>query len=743
MSREPDGLAELLPQWHRMRDAEEGGPLRALLAVIAEQAGLIRGDVEQAYEDWFIETAADWAVPYIGDLVGYRLPPGHESALRAGPDRRPRVFGLLAPRHDVAATVGHRRRKGTFGLLEELSGSVAGWPARAVEFSRLLAHQQPVRLYGAGPGHEGERGAGERRSARGRLADLRDGAALDLAGGPFGTHARSADVRRAGSARRQGGYTPAGLGLFVWRLKPYPVTGAPAYCVDRARNLYTFSILGNDSPLVAGPGPRPETGAALPSPAVAPAPAGGVPAFLRRRQLADRLTDHYGPGKSFTIWRDGRREPVEPADIVVADLTDWTYRPPRGRIAVDPELGRIAFGSRCAPRRGVLVSYHYAFSEDMGAGEYERERDTPPDTRVYRVGPGGPHQRITDAYAHWRSDRDAGRCPGDGVIEITRSGAYQEQLDFELRPGDRLELRAAEGTRPVIRLLDWYSNRPDALTVRAREGARGGRKPPGEKPCAGKPQEPPAPRMVLDGLLITGRGVHVSGPVGALVVRHCTLVPGWSLTPHCAPKAPQEPSLVLERTSACVRIEHSVLGTVVVLGDEVGTDPLPLHIADSVLDATGPDREALTAPDCRHAHAVLHAHRTTVIGEVRTHAVRIAENSIFTGRLHTARRGIGCLRFCYVPPGSRTPPRHRCVPDTADREEAHRIRPVFSSERYGTPAYGRLAPGCPPAVSRGADDHSEMGVFHDLYQPQRDAALRDRLAQYTPAGSDAGIFYVS
>ncbi|MEU8353302.1 phosphotransferase, partial [Streptomyces sp. NPDC048845] len=28
----------------------------------------------------------------------------------------------------------------------------------------------------------------------------------------------------------------------------------------------------------------------------------------------------------------------------------------------------------------------------------------------------------------------------------------------------------------------------------------------------------------------------------------------------------------------------------------------------------------LSAPDCRHAHAVLHAHRTTVIGEVHTHA---------------------------------------------------------------------------------------------------------------------------
>lgn len=52
-SREPDGLAELLPQWHRLRDAEAGEPLRALLAVLAEQVDLVRSGVEGQYDDWF------------------------------------------------------------------------------------------------------------------------------------------------------------------------------------------------------------------------------------------------------------------------------------------------------------------------------------------------------------------------------------------------------------------------------------------------------------------------------------------------------------------------------------------------------------------------------------------------------------------------------------------------------------------------------------------------------------------
>jgi hypothetical protein len=46
-------------------------------------------------------------------------------------------------------------------------------------------------------------------------------------------------------------------------------------------------------------------------------------------------------------------------------------------------------------------------------------------------------------------------------------------------------------------------------------------------------------------------------------------------------------------------------------------------------------------------------------------------------------------------------------------------------------------------ILRGADDESEMGAFHDLFQPQRAANLLARLEEYIPAGMDVGLINAS
>lgn len=158
------------------------------------------------------------------------------------------------------------------------------------------------------------------------------------------------------------------------------------------------------------------------------------------------------------------------------------------------------------------------------------------------------------------------------------------------------------------------------------------------------------------------------------------------------------------------------------------------------------------------AHAQLTILRSTVFGQILTHSISLAENSIFDGNLRVARRQIGCIRFCYVTPGSRTPRRYNCQPDlveaaialppgseleAAKQREQNRVRPQFNSTRYSTPTYCQLSHICAEEIKSGADDTSEIGVFHDLYQPQRAANLQVRLDEYTPADMETGIFYAS
>ena len=67
------------------------------------------------------------------------------------------------------------------------------------------------------------------------------------------------------------------------------------------------------------------------------------------------------------------------------------------------------------------------------------------------------------------------------------------------------------------------------------------------------------------------------------------------------------------------------------------------------------------------------------------------------------------------------------------------MRPSFSAVSYGLPAYAQLSDGAAIQLRTEADDEAEMGVFHELHQPQREANLRVRLEEYLRAGLQAHI----
>ena len=147
--------------------------------------------------------------------------------------------------------------------------------------------------------------------------------------------------------------------------------------------------------------------------------------------------------------------------------------------------------------------------------------------------------------------------------------------------------------------------------------------------------------MTLDGLLITGRGIKVTGELTEVKIRHCTLVPGWMREDDHRSQKSAAPSLRLTNTTARLSIESSILGSILINQDEVRTDPLSVSITDSILDATDPEKKALDASGCPVAFAKLTVLRSTIYGETLVHAIDLAENSIFFGKVTVCRRQKG------------------------------------------------------------------------------------------------------
>jgi hypothetical protein len=381
----------------------------------------------------------------------------------------------------------------------------------------------------------------------------------------------------------------------------------------------------------------------------------------------------------------------------------------------------------------MWVSYHYGFGDDIGAHESARVITQPrprnaDDLKIYRVGGAEAMTTIAEAIAQWQKDE-----PMHAVIEIADSGFYTESFDVEVAAFHTLQIRAANRCRPVIHVLDYHPSRGEALSVVLNERSR----------------------FTLDGILVVGRPLRVEGkgekPVDArVVVKRSTLVPGWTVRHDCEPTAPDESSLDLRNLRGRVTIERSILGTIAVMDETIESEPLRIAISDSIVDATSNEHEAVVGPGASYAWATLRIARCTVFGRIETHAIELAENSIFTGTVRVVRRQIGCMRFCWVPLKSRTPKRYHCQPDLViDKAkgkpkafldaELRRVEPAFTSVRFGAPDYAELGFDCADEITRGADDESEMGAFHDLFMPQRLANLRARLEQSTPAGMDTGI----
>lgn len=533
-------MYELLPALYRLRDAEQGYPLRALLRIIGEQAGIVKQDIDGLWDNFFIETCADWVVPYIGDLVANNP-----------------LYEVIGRRADVANTIYYRRRKGTLPMLEELARNVTGWGAHAIAFFETLGWTQNLnhlRYEMAANPESRDPNAVDRVGT----VNLRSVDALDRLDGPFDAISHTVDVRPI--SRAEGWYNIRKVGFFLWRLRAYPLTGIFARRADPPNDYgYHFSTLGNPAPLFTGPkSEADDTGLASEV---------HVPGPIRPAAFYFGPEDYYGSARSVHVVKDGNPVPVE--DVICKDLRDWD-QPPAGKVAVDVRLGRLAFKDNERPAR-VEVFYNYGFSADIGGGPYDRRtkpllaehsRPARPDTVAdpealgtsFRV-PSAGISTISGALQEWEN---AGRPRA--VIQIEDSRTYQEDLTINL--DDTLVIQAENRRRPTL---------IGSLTVTG-----GGSEA----------------SLTLNGLLIEGYLV-VEGELGELAIEHCTLVPGRSVTERGGPGEPTQPGLIVGDANDRLRavIDHSIVGAL-----RLPTAIAVLEVADSIIDSVSTDNRAEVRP---------------------------------------------------------------------------------------------------------------------------------------------------
>jgi hypothetical protein len=677
-------LAEVERQHlEQLRQQSLAGPLASLLAVIAEQVAVLQEDLDQLYDDQFIETCAPWVMPYIGDLVGSR--PLHGVTSR-----------IASPRAVVAHTIAYRRRKGTALVLEQLARDVTGWNASAVEFfQRLVTTQYMNHL---------------RRQCR-ASPDLRQWEPLHRIGTAFDSIPRTIDVRRIASQR--GRHNVPNVGIFLWRLDAYPLSRSPAVQVDAQR--WRFHPLNIDQPLYTRPQAEDEV--------MQRATPLNVPEPIGRRVLDARLTDYYtgvdNVIKSLRLYEvsAGTAAPVPPGAICICNLADdgagWAHQPAQGKTyAIDPELGRIASSSPLQAGTKLEVDFHYGFSADLGGGEYERAAS-------FASAQAPP--RLLSVPADFATIGAAlAALGGAGVVEITDSGRYEETLAINVTAGQRVELRAANGQRPTLVLGGVLTLAGGADSEIRLNGLL----------IAGQQLRVPA-----------GAG----NALGRLRLSHCTLVPGLLLAPDCTPQSPQQPSLIAELAGLVIVIERTIVGGLRVdVGASVSASESIIdatattRVAHAALDGSGPGA-ALSLDACTVIGKV-HASKLPLV----TNSILLASLASadpWAAPVLAARRQEGCVRFSYVPDAARVPRRHQCLPESPDSPEM--AQPRFTSLRYGFSVYAQLAMAAGAQLLTGADDQGQPGAFHSLYQPQREINLHTRLDEYLRAGLEAGIFYDS
>jgi hypothetical protein len=769
---------EWIPAVYKDEDGLPPSPdvLRSIVIILARQSAIARRSIDRLWDDQFIELCDDWAIPYIGDLVGTRLV--HEL------NRRGR-------RVDVARTIFYRRRKGMPHVLEILVRDITGWEGVVVESFRRLARTR----HGFDP-EPAELEGFVTQTPPGGWARLTSTRGAELVDRPFDEMAHTPDFRQLRG--KLGRYNIPKLNFHLFRLLPFEVNFATAF--DFGDGRFAFDPSGRDVPLFAPaqrsdplqcgtarewelPAPLPcrLLGAAnytITAEVIAKLIAGGLSSAaanqlssyigilfrgesrLRRTieslsqsaailavidaLLANAITEdspkaHLIPTKiqpdlNAVAVETGTQiggPTIEHQHIAAGNLEDWGASLgmlPSGKIVViDPERGRYWFPTPPATNVWVPV-YHYGFSGNIGAGTYDRRSDIA--TRNVNLIPNG-------------GDNEPGPVPliipAAPVSGVFQFGDNQFRDNKTYLPDDDvigirdLTYQAANFERPYVNRVvpagtEWIFEADAKAIV-----------PPGQPEPATNLRN-----LTLEGLWI-GIELEGSGPSSApcspapvslvlqgvfdrVVMRHCTLDPGGEkaqIDPGQCEPIPYV-QLVVRGDVEELIIESSIVGPVIEDKTAGNTGTVQnLVFRDSIVHSIDPDN----APAIATELGLVEMQRVTVFGDVKVNRL-VASEALIQGVVKVTDNQHGCFRFSATNdnPEKRLPPQF----------ESHLFKPAvpnhfFVSRRFGDPGYAQLSETAEQIV-RGAENRSEIGAFSGLLNPIKLDDLRAKVNEFMPFG---------
>lgn len=206
-------LYNFLPAIYRRQDFLLGEPLRALMAIVEGELGILEADIYNLYENWFIETCEEWMMPYIAELVGI-------SDLN-DPEK---IFPIQRSR--IGNTMRYRRHKGTPRTLELVIEDTTGWTARVVEMFEYVITTQYLQ---------------RPRTHRPATFTLTQSTEMVAMRDYFDSNAHTLDIRAFDVNRIR--YNLKSLSLFIWRLQSYPVKRSTP-CYRREMPIRTVHLTG-------------------------------------------------------------------------------------------------------------------------------------------------------------------------------------------------------------------------------------------------------------------------------------------------------------------------------------------------------------------------------------------------------------------------------------------------------------------------------------------------------------------